>query len=416
MNRKSKKKLWLFAGATVLIALIFYFTSSESDQADLTVLVTRGDLPVSVTTSGELEAKESEKILGPKSMRSVGVWQVKITDLVDEGTYVHKGDYIATLDRSEVANKLKELAASLEKAQTQLLAAKLDTALTLREARDQLINLKYGLEEKQLIVDQSKYEPPATIRQAEIDLEKANRGYIQTKKNYQLKLKQAKAKVAEKAADLRSHEIKFNRVQEVLDEFTITAPKDGMLVYHRDWEGQKIQVGSQISAWDPVVATLPDLTKMVSATYVNEIDISKVKEGQKVDIGVDAFPNKKYTGEIISVANVGEQMPNSDAKVFEVVVEVMGQDSILRPSMTTSNVVNIETHKDVLYIPIESVTTNDSISYVFRKDGLYWVRQQIEIESSNDQFIVVAKGLKEGEQLRLSLPKNHDDYELSPLL
>jgi HlyD family secretion protein len=73
-------------------------------------------------------------------------------------------------------------------------------------------------------------------------------------------------------------------------------PKSGMVIYHREWNGSRRTVGSSISPWDLTVATLPDLSSMMSRTYVNEIDVSKVKAGQDVRIGVDAFPERQYTG------------------------------------------------------------------------------------------------------------------------
>jgi HlyD family secretion protein len=88
----------------------------------------------------------------------------------------------------------------------------------------------------------------------------------------------------------------YNKMITVLTEFTIYAPKSGMVIYRRGWDGQKQGVGSQISVWDPIVAELPNLKEMKSKTYVNEIDISKVKVYQEVRIGVDAFPDKKFTG------------------------------------------------------------------------------------------------------------------------
>ena len=66
-----------------------------------------------------------------------------------------------------------------------------------------------------------------------------------------------------------------------------------MVIYARNWNGKK-EPGARISAWDPIVAELPDLSDMISKTYVNEVDISKVRVGQEVDIKVDAFPDKKY--------------------------------------------------------------------------------------------------------------------------
>src|SRR5690606_12070834 len=112
----------------------------------------------------------------------------------------------------------------------------------------------------------------------------------------------------------------------------------------------------------PIVATLPDLSKMLSKTYVNEVDIRKVKPGQEVEIGFDAFPDKKLKGKVAKVANVGEQRPNSDAKVFEVEIEVFGTDPLLKPGMTTSNKIITKTIENALYIPLECLHSQyDSI-------------------------------------------------------
>src|SRR5659263_255205 len=142
-----------------------------------------------------------------------------------------------------------------------------------------------------------------------------------------------------------------------------------MVIYKREWNGAKRKVGSEISPWDPVVATLPDMASMISKTYVNEIDVSKVKSGQKVEIMVDAFPEKSYTGMVTTVANIGEQLPNADAKVFEVLINVDGSDPILRPSMTTGNKIITKTISNVVFIPLESVQAGtDSIPFVYLKN------------------------------------------------
>jgi len=69
---------------------------------------------------------------------------------------------------------------------------------------------------------------------------------------------------------------------------------------------------------------------------------------------------------VTSVANIGEQLPNADAKVFEVIIKVNGSDPILRPSMTTGNKIVTKTIEDVIYVPLESVQTGaDSIPFVY---------------------------------------------------
>lgn len=50
-----------------------------------------------------------------------------------------------------------------------------------------------------------------------------------------------------------------------------------MVIYARSWSGKK-EPGSRVTAWDPVVAELPDLTDMTSQAYVNEVDTSKVQQ------------------------------------------------------------------------------------------------------------------------------------------
>src|SRR5690606_36765145 len=117
--------------------------------------------------------------------------------------------------------------------------------------------------------------------------------------------------------------------------FTIKAPGEGMVIYVKEWNGKKKTAGSQINPWDPTVATLPDLSKMEAITYVNEIDVRKVAVGHPVSITLDADPTKRLTGKVTAVANVGEQRPNTDAKVFEVRVAVEQADTTLRPGMTT---------------------------------------------------------------------------------
>ncbi len=200
-------------------------------------------------------------------------------------------------------------------------------------------------------------------------------------------------------------------LQNILSKFVITAPSDGMVIYKRDRTGAKRKVGSSISPWDNVVATLPDMSSMISKTYVNEIDVSKVKPGQNVDIIVDAFPERSYNGAVTSVANIGEQLPNADAKVFEVLIKVNGSDPILRPSMTTGNKIITKTIEDVTYIPLECVQAGvDSIPFVYTKSGS---KQIVVLGESNENNVVVDQGLEPGDVIYLSTPEEPERFRLA---
>lgn len=413
MNQK--KFAYILAGI-LLIAIVVYFLIPKPDKTkQIFVKVKKGTFPIEVTTTGELLAKSSEKIYGPSALKMIQVWQVKITDIIPDGTKVDSGQYVATLDRTDISNKIKDEQTNLDKFETQLAKTKLDTSLELRQARDELINLKYALEEKRIALEQSKYEPPATIRQIQIDLEKGERSLDQAQKNYKLKTQKAIENMKEVTASYNQAQRKLQLLTDGIQQFVITAPKAGMVIYRRGWDGSKQGVNSTISAWENVVAELPDLSVMISKTYVNEIDISKIKVGQEVRIGIDAFPEKRFTGKVTEVANIGEQIQSSNAKVFEVKILVNEFDSILRPAMTTKNTIVTATIEDVMFVPMESVFSNDSITYVFRKNGGRIVKQQVIVGQSNENDIIIKAGVEPDQELYLTQPENAEKMTLVQL-
>ena len=410
-----QKKVLIAFGVTVGLVLLYFLVWGKASEGKEQIIITakRGDFQIDITTTGELEAKNAIKVQGPNGLRAAHIWNVKIEHIVEEGTKVKKGDYIALLDRSELIDKIQNRNNDLQQSLSKYTQTKLDTALDLRAARDELVNLKFEVEEKKIILSQSKFEPPATIKQAEIDLEKGKRTYKQALENYKLKSNKAVAQMQEAAANLAEDQNKFDYLNKLLDGFNILAPEDGMVIYRRHWDGSKISAGSTVSPWDPTVATLPDLSAMISTTYVNEVDIRVVKKGQRVDIGLDAFPDKRLTGRVINVANIGEQKPNSDAKVFQVKVEVNQKDTTLRPAMTTSNTIIAEVIPDKVFVPLECLhSQGDSVSFVIKKSGIGFVKQQVVLGKSNVNDIIIHEGVNEGDKLYLSVPEGVKDANM----
>ena len=414
-----KKKVIIFGSIALILVIVYAFSKFRSQSSDATEVLTevvKGVFKIEVTTAGELDAKNSVEIMGPDGLRRAQIWQVKIDHIVDEGTVVEKGGYIARLDQSEIGDKIQKEQTDLQQTMSQYTQAKLDTALELRKARDELINLRYDIEEKQIILEQSQFEPPAEIKKAEINVDKARRAYNQASENYKLQKEKSIAQVKEAAAKMMDDKNQLEFLQKLARDFTVTAPEPGMVIYRRSWRGQKQGVGSTLSPWDPVVAKLPDLSKMVSKTYINEVDINTVKVDQKVEIGLDAFPEKKLTGTVIEVANVGEQKPNSDAKVFQLLIEIHESDTTLRPGMTTSNTIISGEIEDVLYVPVEALhSQGDSISYVYKKEGLGTVKQEVFLGESNSDEVIVLQGLEEHDQVYLSDPEGYADKEINRL-
>ncbi|MBS1903723.1 MAG: efflux RND transporter periplasmic adaptor subunit [Bacteroidetes bacterium] len=402
-----KRRVWMILGLVAVAALgIWWFAvkAPAEDSGGVLVSPKRGEFMITVTTTGELSAKNSKDIRGPQGVGQIGIWQMKISNLVAEGTQVKTGDFVAEIDQTDVASKMKDGELAIQKAQAEYNSARLDTALTLSQAREDIVTLEFAEQQSKLLKEQSVYEAPAVRKQVDLDFEKTERQLKQSKTNYQTKVAQAVAKMQTVGADLAREQQKLQRMTEVMQQFRITAPAPGIVVYYREWNGKKRTVGSQINEWSPTVATIPDLDTMESVTYVNEVDIQKIKVGMQVRLGLDSDPSKKYTGEVTSVANIGEQRPNSDSKVFEVRILIREKDTTLRPSMTTSNTIYVSTLPNKLYVPLECLHPEGSQTFVYKKDGGQIVKQQVQVGETNENEATIVQGLSEKDRVFLSVP------------
>ncbi|MFO8066373.1 MAG: hypothetical protein R6U11_02210, partial [Bacteroidales bacterium] len=153
------KKIILPAIIIILIGGLWLLLRSEPAVSEAIVVpVEQGEFAISIYTSGELEAEKSENIHGPSGLRTVGIWNVQISELITEGSLVEEGDWVATLDRTEISNRLKDVETELEKLEMLHTQTRLDTTIELRNARDELVNLNYSMEEARLTLEQSQYE------------------------------------------------------------------------------------------------------------------------------------------------------------------------------------------------------------------------------------------------------------------
>jgi len=415
LSLMKKKQLIIFGiPAVIIIAAAYYFLGGSSDsEANLTMKVKKGDFVSEVVTSGEAQSNSLKNIKGPDNLRKFKLREVKIQDLIPEGTVVSKGDYIGRLDPSTVNEQIIDAKLGLETAISKYTQQQLDTTLSLKQERNAIKDLGMSIEETELELKQSIYEPPATIKKLEINLEKLKRDLKEKKENYTIKKKQANAKMVEVGAEVSKNRKKLKDLNELLQGFTIYSDGDGMLTYKKEWNGAKRKVGSSIYQWDPTIATLPNLTKMESKTYANEVDIRKIKKGLEVEVGFDAFPELSLPGIVTDVANVGEKKKGSDIKLFQIMIELKETDDTVRPGMTTSNSIITNRVKDVLMVPIEAIFSKDSVSYVYAKSGFSIAKKQVELGDSNNEDVIILKGLTEKDVVYLNKPDGYDNAKIA---
>jgi multidrug efflux pump subunit AcrA (membrane-fusion protein) len=409
----NKKRFYIILVVVVpLLIILFFIFGGKSGDEEIVCKVQKGSIEVKVHTSGQLQSEKSENILLPTvlSTQNVRVYEIKITDLIEEGSVVDSGQYIATLDHKVVEEVLTQARLELEAAMIVVEDAKLDSNLSLSNYRDLITNSRSDVEERKIVLAESVYESPSVIKKAEMDVSKTERKLEQDIKGLAMRQRQLNSQMERRNIDLRLKQKRVDDLLKVYDALVIKAPKPGMVIYARDRFGIKIQIGSVLTPWSPIIATLPDMTKMISETYVNEIDIAKIKAGQKVTISIDAFPEKQLKGEVISVANIGQPMPKSDSKVFLVNIRVFGSDPDLKPAMTTGNLIQTGVFKDKLFVPTEAVFETDSTKFVYLKKN-HVVRQLVDTGEENEDYMVINKGIAEGDVLLLNEPEKTEDIE-----
>lgn len=414
------KKFWQLIApiALVVVTLVIYAIATREKEKDPEIVkVEKGVFELVVTSMGELEALESENITIPDVLvnHSVRIRSLAITDIVKEGTVVKKGDYVATLNPADVEEQLKSLYEQLDLYEVNLENIKIDSSIVLSEARDGIRQSRDQLLDREINLEQSYYESKAVQRQAQINLEVAernldqkNRNYIQMRRKHQIRV--------ERAEDLIKRQMDEIEVLEQLKrDLRIVAPGPGLVVYARGYDGEKIRIGSNVNRWAPLIAMLPDLSTLQSVTYVKEIDISKIQAGLSVRLKIDAFPEGEFNGIIKRVANVGQVLEGEFQTGFKVEITVDPSGKTLLPGMTSTNHIVVNSVKDVLIIPRHTVFNEGDLIYVYKKEGLSVVKQQISTGGENDNYVWVTEGLEEGERVLTHAPVQSDALQLVEL-
>jgi multidrug efflux pump subunit AcrA (membrane-fusion protein) len=408
MFKKYKKHIIAFSSISVMLVLLIWQPWKKGTNEDeLQAKVIKGRFETYVMAIGELQALKAVDITVPEISfrRELDIWVMKIMSLVEEGKIVKKGDPVATLDPTEIEERLVQYKQRLEEYYNSFEDAKLDSSLTLAESRDKIQKAKDLLLDKQIKVEQSVYESKAIQRQAQIELEQAERSLIKSERDLARSERKAKVRIERTEDKIKYYENIKALYEQLMIDLRITAPADGMIVYGISYEGRKVKVGSHVGRHAPLIATLPDLNTLISEMFVKEIDIAKIKIGQTVRLSIDAFPNKEYTGTITDIANIGQEIPGEFQNGFKVLVKLDPFTDALLPGMTTSNTVITNIWENALMVPKKAVFGTDSARFVMKKSGLSAVKQQVQVEGENEDFFRIVKGLEINDRVLL-------DYEL----
>ncbi len=406
MRKISRKRLLLIvAGIVVAIAVVSIFLSKVSVSSD-TYITKRGNLEAKVSCMGEIQGEKATLIELPPVLcdRELRIWDMKIVDLIQEGKSVKKGDYIARLDESVIMNPMRENMQQKERMDSDLRNMKIDSAVVLTQKRENITNALLDLQYKRIDVEQSKFDAGAQQRKAQMAYQKAEIDLERMKRDYLLERNKQKTQVSRMEDRVAYYDKMIKKYQEAMASTRILAPEEGIVMFAKDWMGKRLNKDSYVGPWNPLIATLPDMSVVVSESYVKEIDIAKVNVGDSVSITIDALQGKQFPGKIYHIATIGEDHKNFDMKVFKVMIRFNHSDKDLKPGMTSTNNIILQKYNDALIVPLEAVFSENGDSFVYLKNGGSWSKQLVKTGADDETNVVILEGLNAGDKILMHKP------------
>ncbi len=402
-------KQYLLANKKILITLLFFIfiilyliTSFSGEEIGNipTYKLKKDKFLISLTESGEINAKDAVSISTPRVRGNL-----KIVYLIPQGTYVKAGDTVVSFDPTEALSSLKDAESKLEVAisNREKLIANQKSQMTNVESNLRSAELSFEL--SKLNLEQMKFEAEIKQQEAKLQHQKNDLALRKAKQDVESQKIVQQSELSNVNIDVQQKKSDLERAKRELELLTLIAPREGLVVYETNWAtGRKIALGD--TPWPGMnIITLPDLSQMQSQTYVNEVDVSKVKKGQKVLVKLDAFPDSTFVGEIENVASLGKVKDfNSSIKVFEITVLIKSKSEILKPGMSTSNRIIISEIPNVLFIPQEAVYEKGDKKIVYVKNGSGFNEREIQLGEKSEDYIVVKSGLHEGDEVALRDP------------
>lgn len=385
--------------AIMLVAVASIAAALVPNGTAATLRVERRDLPFTVRTEGELQAVDTIPIGPPQFERG---WNFKISMLATDGQEVEAGQPVVAFDTSELQQQLRDERARADSADKEL--EKLVTDLDLERRR-----LELELEEARARLRQAELKTAVEAETiAAIDLEKARLDYRLAQTEIDGLEAQLEAHRLREHAEVRASRGKVEaarrrvaQLESNIASMTVTAPQDGTVVLKKDRRGNKKAVGDDIWRAEQILE-IPDLSTMEGSATVDEQAAGRLAIGQRVEITLDAHPDRRYTGRIETIGRaVRPKAPRSAENVVEVVVEFDKTDrERMRPGMRLRGSVTIDTIRDALVVPLAAVATDDrGEPYVEVARLMGTSKVYPELGSSTAEYTEVVDGLDEGDRL-----------------
>jgi HlyD family secretion protein len=366
-----------FVNATETLAVVENQARSDLDLAELTLEFARQDLKK--YTDGEypnaLQKARAEITLAQEEL-------ARARERLEWSKTLYEEKFISQteLAADELAEKKKDLDLALAK-------NNLDLLVNYTNQRD-LAQRKSDVSQAEMALERTRRKARADVVQAEAEL-KARKAEFQRQKD------------------------KLDKILEQLEKTRIVSPADGLVIYATSAQSgmfrrntEPLQEGQDIRERQELIY-LPTASSSNAEIAIHESNLKKVKKGMPAIVTVDALPGREFSGRIIQIAPLPDAQSiwmNPDLKVFTTQIYLDGNDSDMRTGMSCQARIIIETHDNVLSVPVQAVLRVEGVPTVYVRSGSEFVPRKVEIGLDNNRLIHVKQGLSSGDVVLLTPP------------
>lgn len=374
-----------------------------------TVGVRKGEFTITVRARGELKSINSTILSAPQ------VPDPKIVKLAESGKAIRKGEVVVEFDAAQLENFYLDRATSVRTVDSEIVQTKASHKIVDEQDAMTLMTSEYDVQRSEL--EASKAEILSEIEGAKnrinVGIAEGSLGQVKTS---------IKAHKVTQEADLERLDMRKNktvrdmeRIKGYLSRMVIRAPIDGVVNIMPNFRAQgswgstppPFKEGDR--AWTgAAIAEIPDLTSMRIDLKLEEVDRGKIVLGQSVLVKVDAIQDKEFEATLDWLSPIAQLQfrgyGSSNEKTFPARATLKNVDPRLRPGMSATGTVLIESQPNSLLIPAKASFLQNGKPHVWVQRGQGFVAREIVVGKRNDTDIIVQQGLREGERIALENP------------
>lgn len=364
-----------------------------------------------VYATGELRASHFEMMAAPP----IGGGSLEITHLLHTGTAVKKGDLVMEFDPSEQHYKLEQNRSELLQAEQEIAKAKADAAVTAAQDKVSLLKARFDVRRAELDVQKNELVSAIDARKNDLALEAAKRVLAELDQDVKSRKASGQATIALAEEKRNKAKLAMDEAQGNIDKMRVVAPMDGLVALEKNErafggfffggmslpeyrQGDKVEAGAN-------VGRVIDPREMELSAKVGEVDRNNIKEGQAVDIHLDALPGVVLRGTVKSLGGSNNRMfweAETSAK-FDITISLNSKDPQFRPGLTTQVIIHGEPRKNVLYLPLQAVMLKESKRIVYVKNGSNFEPRELKVLAQNESRAAV-EGISAGTEVAMVDP------------